>query len=204
MDTNVLRIIRYTAFALIAVLVFATLAVGLGWLQSGPEATLSEPGAPIARFNLIDGKNQAVSERDVIGRPSLMFFGFTYCPDVCPTTLASLTALLGRMGSDGDRLGVFFVTVDPERDTPDELGKYLSSFDRRIHGLTGAPDQIGALARSLGVYYAKVETGNGSYTMDHTASVFLLDAQGRFVGTIAHGEDADMALAKLRRLAGMS
>lgn len=204
MDTNVLRIVRYTAFALIAVLAFATLAVGLGWFQSAPEATSSSPGAPIASFNLIDAKNQAVSERDVIGRPSVVFFGFTYCPDICPTTLASLTALLGRLGSDADRLGVFFVTVDPERDTPDTLAQYLSSFDRRIRGLTGAPDQIAALARSLGVYYAKVQTGNGTYTMDHTASVFLLDAQGRFVGTIAHGEDADMALAKLKRLAAMS
>jgi len=204
MDINVLRIVRYVAFASIAVLMFAVLAVTFGWMQSDRQATLSSPGAPIAAFNLIDAKNQPVSERDVIGRPSVMFFGFTNCPDVCPTTLASMTALLGQMGGDADRLRVYFVTVDPARDTPDQLGEYLSPFDRRIRGLTGAPDQIAALTRSLSVYYAKVQTGNGSYTMDHTASVFLLDAQGRFVGTIAYGEDADVALAKLRRLAAMS
>lgn len=204
MDIKTLRIIRYAAFALIAVLAFSALAVGLGWLQDSQQVTLTTPGPKIAAFNLLDNKNEAVSEKDVIGRPSLMFFGFTYCPDVCPTTLASITALLAQLGDDADRLGVFFVSVDPERDTPDELAKYLASFDKRIRGLTGAPDQIGALAKSLGVYYAKVQTGNGSYAMDHTASVFLLDAQGRFVGTIAHGEDADMALAKLKRLARLS
>lgn len=204
MDIRILRIIRYGAIALIAALVFASLAVGLGWLQSDmPQVTLSSPGPAIARFNLIDQKNQAVSERDVIGRPSVVFFGFTYCPDVCPTTLASLTALLGRMGGDADRLRAFFVTVDPQRDTPDALDKYLAGFDPRIRGLTGAPDQIAAIARSLSVYYAKVQTGNGSYTMDHTATVFLLDAQGRFVGTVDYGEQADVALAKLRRLAAM-
>lgn len=196
-----LRVIRYGAVALIAVLVLGSLAVGLGWLQSGPRVTPAAGGPVIARFNLIDQKNQAVSERDVLGRPSVMFFGFTYCPEVCPTTLASLTALLGKLGADANRLGAFFVTVDPERDTPDELKKYLSPFDPRIRGLTGAPDQIAVLGKSLGVYYAKVPTEGGGYTMDHTASVFLLDAQGRFVGTIAYGEGDKAALAKLQRLA---
>lgn len=200
MDISLLRYIRYAAIGLIAVLVFASLAVGLGWLQSAPPATLSREGPKIASFNLIDQKNQPVSEKDVIGHPSVMFFGFAYCPDVCPTTLTSLTGLLGRLGSDADRIAVFFVTVDPQRDTPDELAKYLSSFDPRIRGLTGAPDQIAALGKSLGVYFAKVQTGNGSYTMDHTSSVFLLDAQGRFIGTIAYDEDPNVALAKLKRL----
>jgi len=201
MDVNVLRAIRYAALGLIAVLVFASLAVGLGWLQSEPPVALSGHGPKIAAFKLLDQKSRPVSEKDLIGRPAVLFFGFGYCPDVCPTTLANLTGYLGKLGTDADRLAVFFVTVDPQRDTPDELAKYLSPFDPRIRGLTGAPDQIAALGKSLGVYYAKVETGNGSYTMDHTSSVFLLDAQGRFIGTIAHQEDADVALAKLKRLA---
>ena len=94
------------------------------------------------------------------------------------------------------------MTVDPERDTPEVLAKYLSAFDPRIRGLTGAPDQIAALAKSLGIYFARSPIEGGGYTMDHTASVILLDAQGRFSATIAYGEDNDTALAKLRLLAG--
>ena len=203
MGIEALRIIRYGAITAIAVLVFASLAVGLGFFQSGPA-----PGAPpnlgaplIAPFSLVDQGGQAVSERDVLGRPSVVFFGFTYCPEVCPTTLASLTATLGRMGPAADRLGVFFVSVDPERDTPDELKSYLSAFDPRIRGLTGTADQIAAFAKPLGVYYARTKVEGGGYTVDHTATVFLLDAQGHFVGSIAYGEAPDAALAKLRNLA---
>jgi len=198
-----LRIIRYSAIALIAILVLGSLAVGLGWFQSA-RSPLSPPtfGGPVlAKFNLVDQKNRAVSERDVLGRPAVIFFGFTYCPEVCPTTLTSLTATLAQMGPAADRLGVFLVTVDPERDTPDELAKYMTSFDPRIRALTGAPDQIAAVAKSLGVYYARSPIAGGGYTMDHTASVFLLDAQGRFVGTIAYREDGKAAFAKLQRLA---
>jgi protein SCO1 len=203
MGTDILRVIRYGAITLIAVLGLGVLAVSLGWLQSG-RSPLSPPtaGGPVlARFQLLDQAGRPVSERDVLGRPAVVFFGFTFCPEVCPTTLASLSGVLGRMGGDADRLGVYFVTVDPQRDTPPALASYLSAFDPRIRGLTGAPDQIGAVARSLAVYYARVDVKGGDYTMDHTASVFLLDAQGRFVGTIAYGENADAALAKLRRLA---
>ena len=203
MGVEALRIIRYGAIMAIAVLVFASLAVGLGFFQSGPA-----PGAPpnlgaplIAPFQLIDQAGQPVNERDVLGRPAVVFFGFTYCPEVCPTTLASLTATLGRLGAPADKLGVFFVSVDPERDTPDELKSYLSAFDPRIRGLTGTDEQIAAFAKPLGVYYARTKIEGGGYTVDHTATVFLLDAQGRFVGSIAYGEAPDAALAKLRNLA---
>jgi protein SCO1/2 len=193
----VLRIVRYVAFALIGVLVLVWAAVGLGWFA---REEVPEHGLPtIAKFQLTDQDGQSVDERAVLGKPALVFFGFTYCPDVCPTTLAAMTALLGRLGSDGDRLGVFFVTVDPERDTSAEVKKYLSSFDRRIRGLTGTHDQIRTLAKPLGVFFAKVKSGD-SYTMDHTASVFLLDTQGRFRGTIAYGEDAGVAEDKVRAL----
>jgi len=200
--SDVLRIIRYGAVALIAVLVLVSLAVGLGWFQSarGPFSTSVAGGPAVVPFHLVDQQGRPVSERDILGRPAAVFFGFTYCPEVCPTTLSSLTALLGRMGRDADKIGIYFVTVDPARDTPDALEKYLSSFDPRIRGLTGAPDQISTLAKALGVYYARTELDGGGYTMDHTASVFLLDAKGRFVGTIAYGEDGDAALAKLQRL----
>ena len=196
-----LRIIRYGAVALIGVFVLGSLAVGLGWLQSGPAVT-NTGAVMVGRFQLVDQKNQPVGEREVLGKPAVLLFGFTYCPEVCPTMLASLTAALGQLGPAGDRLNVFFVTVDPARDTPDVLAKYLSAFDPRIRGLTGAPDQIAAIAKPLGVYFARVDVEGGGYTMDHTANAFLLDAQGHFVATIAYGEDPKTALEKLRRLAG--
>jgi protein SCO1/2 len=203
MDRKALGVVRYVSLGLIAVFAFGLLAIGLGWLQSArsPLPSPSAGGPVVGAFRLVDHTNRAVSERDVLGRPAVMFFGFTHCPDVCPTTLASMSGLMGRMGGDADRLGVYFVSVDPERDTPEELARYLSAFDPRIRGLTGAPDQVAALAKSLGIYYARVKI-QGGYTMDHTASVILLDAQGRFTGTIAYGENNDTALAKLRLLAG--
>lgn len=198
MDLKALRIVRYAALGLIAVFAFCFLAIGLGWLQSAPPPA---SGPVIGAFKLVDQTNRPVSEREVLGRPAVLFFGFTYCPDVCPTTLATLTANLGRMGQAADGIGVYFVTVDPERDTPELLAKYLSAFDPRIRGLTGAPDQIAALAKSLGIYFARSPIDGGGYTMDHTASVILLDARGRFSATIAYGEDNGTALAKLRLLA---
>lgn len=201
MGLEMLRFVRYAAFGLIAVLAFGVLAVGLGWLQSAKPPIDAAGGPVLGAFQLVDQTDKAVSERDVLGRPAVVFFGFTYCPDVCPTTLSMLTANLGKMGPAADGIGIFFVTVDPERDTPEALAKYLSAFDPRIRGLTGAPDQIATLAKSLGVYFARAGSGAG-YTMDHTASVILLDAQGRFSATIAYGEDNETALAKLRLLAG--
>lgn len=204
MATDMLRIIRYGAIALIAVLVFASLAVGLGFVQTGgPEPSAGVGlGAPVvAPFQLTDQEGRPVSERDVLGKPAVIFFGFTYCPEVCPTTLVSLSATLKQLGPEADKLGVFFVTVDPLRDTAATLKDYLQPFDPRIRALTGPEDQIAAFAKPLGVYYARVKIEGGGYTMDHTATVFLLDAEGRFAGTIAYGEDAETARAKLERLA---
>ncbi len=195
----VLRIVRYVAVALIAVLALVWAGVGLGLYKPGDQEPAAG-GPAIGSFQLTDHEGAGVDEKAVLGKPALVFFGFTYCPDVCPTTLTAMSALLGRLGSDGDRVSVFFVTVDPERDTPAALKAYLSSFDPRIRGLTGAGEQIKALGRPLGVYFAKVDGGGGSYTMDHTASVFLLDAEGQFRGTIAYGEDAAVAEEKVRLL----
>jgi protein SCO1/2 len=205
MGIEALRIIRYGAFALIAVLALAWAAVGLGLVDVGTRpaavAKLQIGSNVIAAFKLTDQEGRAVSAADLEGRPAVVFFGFTYCPDVCPTTLASLSGMLGKMGSEADKLAVFFVTVDPERDTVGELKQYLSSFDPRVRGLTGAADQIAAIAAPLKIYYAKVKIGGGGYTMDHDAAVYLIDANGGFAGTIAYGEDAASAQAKLERLA---
>ena len=157
-------------------------------------------GPVIADFKLLDQDGKQVSRRDILGRPSLFFFGFTFCPDVCPTMLASMSASLVKLGDKSGKLGVYFVSVDPERDTPSVLKSYLSSFDPRIRGLTGTPAQIDAVAKSLGIYHAKVDTGGGNYSIDHSALLIQLDSQGRFFGTIAFDEAPDAVQAKLQRL----
>jgi protein SCO1/2 len=205
MNIETLRYIRYGAFALIGVLALGWAAVGLGLVPlSGARTETAGPTygkLALKPFALVDQDGKAVSEADILGRPAVVFFGFTMCPEVCPTTLVSMTAALGKLGPAADRLGVYFVTVDPERDTAAELKQYLSSFDPRIRALTGDKAQIAAMATPLGVYFAKVKIEGGGYTMDHTASIFLLDAQGKLTGTIAYGEDAETALAKLKELA---
>ena len=190
---RVVSIVAWLGLLIVAVL----LVTGPG---SGP-AQIQQGGMVIPAFTLVDQTGKATTEKDLLGRPSVIFFGFTYCPEVCPTTLADLTSVLGQMGEAADRLNVVFVSVDPERDTPEALKAYIQPFDPRIRALTGAPDQIAKLARSLGIYVAKVDEGSGSYTVDHTASILLIDATGRFQGTISYRESRDVALAKLQRLA---
>jgi len=151
-------------------------------------------------FQMVDDKGVPVSQEDILGRPTVMFFGFTYCPDVCPTTLANLSDMMEKLGADADRMNFVFVSVDPERDTPRKMHDYLSYFDHRIRGFTGTPEQLAVMAKEYGVYYKKVPLDGGSYTMDHTASVYLMDARGGFVGTISFDESQDVALGKLRHL----
>lgn len=193
-------------YPLIALVVCLVLLLGLLFTGSGGPRNKAAPvtawgGPEIASFSLIDQAGAPISKKDVLGKPAVLFFGFTYCPDVCPTTLASMTSYLKQLGPDADRIGAFFVSVDPERDTPKVLASYLASFDPRIRGVTGKPEEIAKLTKSLGIYFKKVDAGGGSYTVDHSALIVQLDSQGRFFGTIAYEEDRQAALDKLRRLA---
>jgi len=151
-------------------------------------------------FKLVDQNGRAVTERDFQSKPTAWFFGFTNCPDVCPTTLADLSQVLDRLGPDADKLNVVFVTVDPERDTPEVLREYVASFDPRIVGLTGSPEEIAATAKEHFVHQAKVPLKDGSYTMEHTSKVLLTAADGRFVGTIDHHDPVESQVEKLRAL----
>jgi protein SCO1 len=144
--------------------------------SSGPAA--SAVGGP---FTLVDQNGRTVTERDFAGTPHLVFFGFTHCPDVCPTTLFQISEILGQTGERGRPLRALFVTVDPERDTPAVLKSYLASFDERIVGLTGAPESVQAVEKAYKAYARKVPLKEGDYTMEHTAVVYLMDARGRFV-----------------------
>ncbi len=194
---------RYPLIALVVSLVLLIVLIFMSQDERPPASTraVSGAGPEIAAFSLVDQTGTAISKKDVLGRPSVLFFGFTFCPDVCPTTLASMTSYLKQLGPDGDRIGAFFISVDPERDTPEVLASYLASFDPRIRGVTGQPDEIAKLTKSLGIYHKKVDTGGGSYTVDHSALIVQLDSQGRFFGTIAYEESPQAAMDKLRRLA---
>lgn len=178
-------------------------------LTAGTAAVLlrQQPAADsfgVAEFDLVDQHGNPVDETVFAGHPSALFFGFTHCPEVCPTTLAEMSAWFETLGEEGDDLRAYFVSVDPERDTPAILGDYVSWVSDRITGITGDAAEIDRLARAWGVYYAKIPLEGGDYTMDHTASVFLLDRQGQFQGTIAYREDMQTALGKLRNLLAKS
>ena len=135
-------------------------------------------------FELQSQDGRVVTDKDLLGHPSVIFFGYTHCPDVCPTALFEMTQVYEALGKDADRLKTYFITVDPERDDKALLSVYLSSFDPRITGLTGSPEQIQKAIRAYRVYARKVEDKSGSYVMDHTALVYLMDRQGRFVSSL--------------------
>ena len=150
-------------------------------------------------FTLTTAEGERFSSESLNGQPYVLFFGFTNCPDVCPTTLLEMSNALAALGPDADRLTMLFVTVDPERDTAEHLKTYLSAFDRRIIGLTGSAVDIASVARAYHVFYEKVPT-SGGYTMNHTATVFLMDRTGVLAGTTNHEEPEAVQLNKLRRL----
>ena len=165
-----------------------------------PQAATEEPyGAP---FRLINQNGEAVSEAIFRGRPVAVMFGFTSCPDVCPTTLAEMESWSRALGSAVKDLRFVFVSVDPERDTPAVLKGYLSAFDVSVTGITGEPRAVVDMLSSYYIYQEKVSLDGGGYTVDHTAKVLLLNARGHLAGSISPGEDRDNALVKLRRLVG--
>lgn len=166
-------------------------------------ATLGETayGAP---FELVDQTGRPVTQSAFTGHPTAVFFGYTHCPDVCPTTLVELDDWLAQLGTTGKAIHAYFVTVDPERDTPPELATYIGNVSSRITGISGDPDKVRAMAKAYGIYFRRIDGEDGDYSMEHTASILLLDERGHLAGTIAFGEDRDQALSKLRRLAEAS
>ena len=155
-------------------------------------------------FTLVDDTGATVSEKTLAGKPYAMYFGYTFCPDVCPTSLLDLSRWIQKLGSDADKLNYVFVTVDPDRDTVQSMHAYISSFDRHIRGYTGAPAEIAQIAKEYRVYYKKIPTDDGSYTMDHSAIIYLMGPDGKFVTVIPYQEDDASALGKLKNLAALT
>jgi protein SCO1/2 len=149
------------------------------------------------RLSATDGTE--FTEASLRGAPSVVFFGFTHCPEVCPTTLGEIAGWQEELAADGKQLRVFFVTVDPERDTTEMLGDYVS-WVPGVVGVSGSPDEIAKAIRAFRIFASKVPLDDGSYTMDHSASLLLFDAKGRFVEPIGYGEDTARAMDKLARL----
>lgn len=178
-----------------AALVLGLSALIFGQVQSAD--TMRRIGGP---FAMTEMTGRPVTEADLRGRPTALFFGYTHCPAFCPVTLQVLTNVLGRMGADADRLNVVFVTVDPERDTPEAMRAYLGSFDPRIRGFVGTPGQLAAMAAAYKVKYRRVPLDATDYTMDHTVAVILTDARGRFAGTITSDDPETAIQARLEGL----
>ncbi|MCW5692900.1 MAG: SCO family protein [Pseudolabrys sp.] len=189
-------------------LVAAAFLTGLGvflgalWYVTGnfgasSVSTASAVGGP---FKLVDQNNKPITDQDFKGKPWLVFFGYTHCPDVCPTTLFEVSEMFRAMGKDADRTGALFITVDPERDTPAVMKDYLSSFDPRLMAATGDRAAIDAAEKAYRVYAKKVPTGKGDdYSMDHTAMVYLMDKQGRFVAPFNLKRTPEEAAADLKK-----
>jgi protein SCO1/2 len=165
-----------------------------GPLRSATQAV--EIGGP---FRLTDQDGRTVSDQDFKGKPLLVFFGFTHCPDICPTTLFDVSEVLRKLGPDADRVGAIYVTVDPERDTSATLKDYMASFDPHLRGLTGDADAIQAIAKEYRVYYKKVPLQDGDYTMDHTAIVYLMGKDGHFIAPFSLKRPPEVAAADLRK-----
>jgi protein SCO1 len=184
--------------ALAGLLAFSTAALGTVYIISSRAVhgvTATRIGGP---FTLVDDTGATVTEKTLAGKPYIMYFGYTFCPDFCPTTLLDLSRWIEKLGPDADRFNYVFVTVDPERDTVQSLHTYLSSFDKRIRGYTGTPAEIAQIAKEYRVYYKKIPSEDGGYTMDHSAIIYLMGSDGKFVTMIAYQEDDASALAKLR------
>ena len=188
---------------MVAVALVGLGGLGLGlWRLPAPDKTrtvsvASQIGGP---FKLTSHRGEAVSEADMRGKPYLLFFGFTHCPDVCPTTLQQIGDVLQALGPKGRDTRALFIAVDPERDTPAALKTYLASFDPRIVGLTGSPEEVNAVVKAYRAYVRKVPTKDGDYTMEHTALVYVMNGQNRFLNALNLARPPEAAAAELAKM----
>jgi protein SCO1 len=194
-------------FALLAVVLAGVMILAAGTLlflgmrdsPKGAGGTLlaSAIGGP---FQLTDQNGKPVSDADLKGKWQLLFFGYTHCPDACPTTLNELALALDKLGAKRGEVGIVLITVDPERDTPEVLKSYVQSFDAPIVALTGSPDQVAQAAKAYRVYFAKRPRPDGGYDMDHSAVIYVMDPKGRFTATFTPDSSVDTIAERLQKL----
>jgi protein SCO1/2 len=177
----------------------ALLGLGLRETPKGAAGTLlaSAIGGP---FRLIDQNGRTVTDADLKGKWSLVYFGYTHCPDACPTTLNEIAIALDDLGPKRDAVRPVFITVDPERDTPEVLKSYVTSFDAPILALTGTPQEVAQAAKDYRVYYAKHPEPGGDYSMDHSSVIYVMDPEGRFTATFTPESSPEDIAARLKKL----
>lgn len=195
-----IRVILWVAVALAA-------GVGLYLFQNPAQETLDERSGNYADtvggpFSLTAPDGSTVTDRTLAGKPFAIFFGFTRCPDVCPTTLSRMAQLRKRMGPDGNKFRIVFVSVDPGHDSPADIGRYVELFGTPILGLTGSEEAIARVIKAYHAYYRKVPVEGGDFTIDHTAAVYLMDARGKLQSILDFHESPEASLAKVERLVG--
>jgi protein SCO1 len=189
-----------TVYAIIGLLLAVLLLAAGGYLfLSGSQPAALTVGGP---FALIDGDGKPVTDQTWRGKYMLVYFGYTYCPDVCPTTLTSVAAALDKLGPKADQIQPLFITVDPKRDTPAVVKQYAAAFGPRVIGLTGSAEQIAAAAKEYRVYYAEHRTGSGpdDYSMDHSSVLYLMGPDGRFIAPVRADQDGPEIAAALTKL----
>jgi len=195
------RILRIALASFIGLLI----AAGIAWWQvqhatRQVETTAAQVGGP---FQLTEHTGRAVTDADYRGKYLLIYFGYTYCPDVCPTELSTMTAALDRLGPLAERIQPMLISIDPARDTPEHLAEYVPLFHPRLIGLTGTPEQTAAVARAYRVYAAKAPgSGGEDYLMDHSSFVYLMGTDGAFMAVFPGGTSPDKMAADIRKRIG--
>lgn len=192
--------LRTALWLVVGVALLIVLAVSFDRSRSPADPARDFAQAFGGPFTLTAPDGSVVTEATLAGKPYAIFFGFTRCPDVCPTSLARMARLRKQLGAEGMKFNIVFVSVDPGHDKPADIGNYVALFDTPILGLTGTDAQLEQIKKGYGVYAAKVPQPGGDYTVDHTAVIYLMTAEGEFAGTIDHHESDQIALAKLKRL----
>jgi len=194
-------------FALVAIVFAGVLVIAAGVLIALAlrETPRGAAGTALAsaiggQFQLIDQNGKPFSDANLKGKWHLIFFGYTHCPDACPTALNEMSLALDRLGIKRDEVGVVFITVDPERDTPDVLKSYVQSFDAPIVALTGSPEAVAQAAKAYRVFYAKHPRADGDYDMDHSAVIYVMNPEGRFTATFTPDSSADAIVQRLQKL----
>jgi len=194
-------------FALLAIVFAGVLVIAAGVLLALAlrETPRGAAGTALAsaiggQFQLVDQNGKPFSDANLKGKWHLVFFGYTHCPDACPTALNEMSLALDRLGLKRDEVGVVFITVDPERDTPDVMKSYVQSFDAPIVALTGSPEAVAQAAKAYRVFYAKHPRADGDYDMDHSAVIYVMNPEGRFTATFTPDSSADAIVQRLQKL----